>query len=95
MVIFTGGTPASLEPLWGTYCWVGVEGLFKAAGALGSGGGGRDDLFIRPKVSNLDIYFFFIFFRNVFITKSPLSSLMMVISPDFHIPFVAFDNLIT
>ena len=70
-----------------------MEGLFKEAGALGVGGE-QDDLFIRPKMSNLDIYFFFIFLRNVFITKSPLSSPRMVISPDFHIPFVAFDNLI-
>lgn len=45
-------------------------------------------------MNNLDIYFFFIFLRNVFITKSALSSPMVAISLDFHIPFVAFDNLI-
>lgn len=66
---------------------------FQSSRCIG-GWGGQDDLFIRPKMSNLDIYLFFIFLRNVFITKSPLSSPMMVISPDFHIPFVAFDNLI-
>lgn len=75
-------------------CWVGMEGLFRAAGAQGMGCGGPDDLFIRPKMSNLDIYFFFIFLRNVLVTKSPLLPPWMVIALNFHILFVAFDSLI-
>lgn len=62
----------------------------------GEGGGDQDDLFISPQVSNLDIYVFLHLPPQKCIdNKITLPRLpTMVISPDFHIPFVAFDNLI-
>lgn len=73
--------------------WYG--GTFQSSRCTGDGvWGGPDDLFTRPKMSNLDIYFFFIFLRNVLATKSPLLPPRMVIALNFHILFVAFDSLI-
>lgn len=87
MVIFLGGTPALLEPLWGVYVGLVWKDFSKQQVHWGWGAGGKMIYSLGQKWAIWTSIFFFIFLRNILVTKSPLFSPHDGDSPGFSHSF--------